>query len=205
MALKIFGSSKRRFSRGVVCESYGDDHEDVYWSYWWNVIILTIFLTDNLLEMSGGFQLCPKWAASQIFLLLSKVTMMAKSTINVLCCCWECFSLLSPFMFVYLKCEWVLIWGSTGNLSSTSRLWGSVVLVMVMVMVFGKFWIGDNVVHDSTKRPIFCYLSSAVLLISARAPPLQRQRHIGSVWIWFRKDSTVIRFDEWTIPNRTYL
>ena len=24
---------------------------------------------------------------------------------NVLCCCWECFSLLSPFMFVYLKCE----------------------------------------------------------------------------------------------------
>ena len=124
---------------------------------------------------------------------------------NVLCCCWECFSLLSPFMFVYLKCEWVLIWGSTGNLYSTSRLWGSVVLVMVMVMVFGKFWIGDNVVHDSTKRPIFCYLSSAVLLISARAPPLQRQRHIGSVWIWFRKDSTVIRFDEWTIPNRTYL
>ena len=159
-------------------------------------------LADNLLEMSGGFQLCPKWAASQIFLLLSKVTMMTKS---ILMFCVVVGSVFSPFMFVYLKCEWVLIWGSTGNLSSTSRLWGSVVLVMVMVMVFGKFWIGDNVVHDSTKRPIFCYLSSAVLLISARAPPLQRQRHIGSVWIWFWKDSTVIRFDEWTIPNRTYL
>ena len=84
----------------------------VLWRWSWGCLLellmkcnhLDHFLTDNLLEMSGGFQLCPKWAASQIFLLLSKVKMMTRSILMF------CVVVGSVFHYFHLLC--LCIWNA---------------------------------------------------------------------------------------------